>query len=128
MRSRSCVPWLRTNYCARFSIPARERCAGYRMMREDGRRRRQLPAAGPCTPALIVGSGGRAFDPCGGGTLDSRSCAKGVPGRIDSDPWLMHGAQMATKTISIETDVYDLLAREKRAPHESFSRVIRRLF
>lgn len=40
----------------------------------------------------------------------------------------MHGAQMATKTISIETDVYDLLAREKREPNESFSRVIRRLF
>lgn len=47
---------------------------------------------------------------------------------IDSDAWLMHGAQMATKTISIETDVYDLLAREKREPNESFSRVIRRLF
>jgi len=35
---------------------------------------------------------------------------------------------MATKTISIETDVYDLLVREKREPRESFSRVIRRLF
>ena len=35
---------------------------------------------------------------------------------------------MAAKTISIETDVYDLLAREKREPNESFSQVIRRLF
>lgn len=56
----------------------------------------------------------------------------GVPSQslvgVDSNAWLMHGAQMATKTISIETDVYDLLAREKREPNESFSRVIRRLF
>ncbi|MGA9367162.1 MAG: antitoxin VapB family protein, partial [Steroidobacteraceae bacterium] len=36
--------------------------------------------------------------------------------------------RMATKTISIETDVYDLLVRERREPNESFSRVIRRLF
>ena len=35
---------------------------------------------------------------------------------------------MATKTISIETDAYELLAREKRDHTESFSRVIRRLF
>lgn len=35
---------------------------------------------------------------------------------------------MATKTISIEMDVYDLLVRERREPNESFSRVIRRLF
>ena len=35
---------------------------------------------------------------------------------------------MATKTISIETDAYELLAREKQDPRESFSRVIRRLF
>ena len=35
---------------------------------------------------------------------------------------------MATKTISIETDAYELLAREKRDRNESFSRVIRRLF
>jgi predicted CopG family antitoxin len=40
----------------------------------------------------------------------------------------MHDAQMATKTISIETDVYELLVRERRDPKESFSRVIRRLF
>lgn len=35
---------------------------------------------------------------------------------------------MATKTISIETDAYELLAREKRDQNESFSRVIRRIF
>ena len=34
---------------------------------------------------------------------------------------------MATKTISIETDAYELLAREKKDRTESFSRVIRRL-
>lgn len=48
--------------------------------------------------------------------------------RLTVHTWFMHGTQMATKTISIETDVYDLLAREKREPSESFSRVIRRLF
>ena len=40
----------------------------------------------------------------------------------------MHDLCMATKTISIETDAYELLVREKRDPRESFSRVIRRLF
>ena len=35
---------------------------------------------------------------------------------------------MATKTISIELDAYELLVREKRDPKESFSRVIRRVF
>ncbi len=40
----------------------------------------------------------------------------------------MYGLCMATKTISIETDAYDLLAREKKDHTESFSRVIRRLF
>jgi predicted CopG family antitoxin len=40
----------------------------------------------------------------------------------------MHDPCMATKTISIETDAYELLVREKRDPKESFSRVIRRLF
>lgn len=34
---------------------------------------------------------------------------------------------MATKTISIEIDAYDLLVRKKRDPKESFSRVIRRV-
>jgi len=35
---------------------------------------------------------------------------------------------MATKTISIETDVYDMLVNARNEPGESFSRVIRRLF
>jgi predicted CopG family antitoxin len=35
---------------------------------------------------------------------------------------------MATKTISIELDAYDLLKREKRDERESFSQVIRRIF
>ena len=35
---------------------------------------------------------------------------------------------MATKTLSIELDAYELLAAEKSEPRESFSRVIRRLF
>ena len=34
---------------------------------------------------------------------------------------------MATKTISIEIDAYDLLARGRKDPKESFSRVIRRV-
>jgi predicted CopG family antitoxin len=42
--------------------------------------------------------------------------------------WLVYGLCMATKTISIETDAYDLLAQEKKDRTESFSRVIRRLF
>ena len=40
----------------------------------------------------------------------------------------MHDTRMATKTISIELDAYELLVREKRDTRESFSRVIRRLF
>jgi predicted CopG family antitoxin len=40
----------------------------------------------------------------------------------------VYGLCMATKTISIETDAYALLAREKKDRTESFSRVIRRLF
>jgi len=39
----------------------------------------------------------------------------------------MHDPCMATKTISIEIDAYELLVREKRDPKESFSRVIRRV-
>jgi predicted CopG family antitoxin len=35
---------------------------------------------------------------------------------------------MATKTISLDADAYQLLVREKRDPRESFSRVIRRVF
>ena len=47
---------------------------------------------------------------------------------FDRDAWLVYGLCMATKTISIETDAYDLLAQEKKDRTESFSRVIRRLF
>lgn len=54
--------------------------------------------------------------------------AAGDVHEFDFDAWIMHGAWMATKTISIETDVYELLVRERRDPKESFSRVIRRLF
>lgn len=39
----------------------------------------------------------------------------------------MHDLCMATKTISIEVDAYELLVRERRDPKESFSRVIRRV-
>jgi predicted CopG family antitoxin len=39
----------------------------------------------------------------------------------------MHGLCMATKTISIEIDAYELLVRERKDPKESFSRVIRRV-
>jgi predicted CopG family antitoxin len=35
---------------------------------------------------------------------------------------------MATKTISIDADVYELLVRERKNHTDSFSRVIRRLF
>jgi predicted CopG family antitoxin len=48
--------------------------------------------------------------------------------RLDHRAWPMHDLCMATKTISIETDAYELLLREKRERNESFSRVIRRLF
>lgn len=39
----------------------------------------------------------------------------------------MYDVCMATKTISIEIDAYDLLKREKRDERESFSQVIRRI-
>lgn len=48
--------------------------------------------------------------------------------RIDLHTQLVYGLCMATKTISIETDAYELLAREKKDGTDSFSRVIRRLF
>jgi len=55
-----------------------------------------------------------------------------APGRnafhFDYRTQAVHGPCMATKTISIETDAYELLAREKRDDTDSFSRVIRRLF
>jgi predicted CopG family antitoxin len=47
---------------------------------------------------------------------------------FDRRAWFVYGLCMATKTISIETDAYDLLAQEKKDRTESFSRVIRRLF
>ena len=47
---------------------------------------------------------------------------------IDHHTQPVYGLCMATKTISIETDAYELLAREKQDSRESFSRVIRRLF
>src|SRR5205823_11833217 len=50
-----------------------------------------------------------------------------VRGGLDSHAWPMHDLCMATKTISIEIDAYELLVRERRDPKESFSRVIRRV-
>ena len=47
---------------------------------------------------------------------------------FDPDTQAVYGLRMATKTISIETDAYELLAREKKDHTESFTRVIRRLF
>ncbi len=47
---------------------------------------------------------------------------------IDRGTQFVYGLCMATKTISIETDAYELLAQEKKDRTESFSRVIRRLF
>jgi predicted CopG family antitoxin len=47
---------------------------------------------------------------------------------LDAHAWLMHDACMATKTISLETDAYDLLKKEKLNDRESFSQVVRRLF
>lgn len=47
---------------------------------------------------------------------------------FDRGAQLVYGLCMATKTISIEVDAYDLLAQEKKDRTESFSRVIRRLF
>jgi hypothetical protein len=38
----------------------------------------------------------------------------------------MHNTVVATKTISIELDVYDALVRHRLSPSESFSRVLRR--
>jgi predicted CopG family antitoxin len=40
---------------------------------------------------------------------------------------LMHGTSVATKTISLELDVYESLKAIKRHPRESFSEVVRRL-
>ncbi len=46
---------------------------------------------------------------------------------FDFDTQAMHDPCMATKTISIEIDAYELLVRERKDPKESFSRVIRRV-
>ena len=46
---------------------------------------------------------------------------------FDFDTQPMHDPCMATKTISIEIDAYELLVRERKDPKESFSRVIRRV-
>jgi hypothetical protein len=50
-----------------------------------------------------------------------------APPEFDVDTQPMHDLCMATKTISIEIDAYELLVRERKDPKESFSRVIRRV-
>lgn len=50
-----------------------------------------------------------------------------VAPRLIPNAWTIDDLCMATKTISIEIDAYELLVREKRYPRESFSRVIRRV-
>src|ERR1700733_5796032 len=62
----------------------------------------------------------RDYDCCG---IASREVGDFEPGTQ-----FVYCLCMATKTISIETDAYELLAREKKDRTESFSRVIRRLF
>ena len=47
---------------------------------------------------------------------------------VDNNAQFMHDLCMATKTISLEIDAYDLLKNEKRDERESFSQVVRRLF
>jgi len=47
---------------------------------------------------------------------------------FDNSLRTMHGLCMATKTISLETDAYRLLKKEKIGSRESFSEVVRRIF
>ena len=54
-------------------------------------------------------------------------CALNSLPNFDFNTQPMHDLCMATKTISIEIDAYDLLVRERKDPKESFSRVIRRV-
>ena len=48
--------------------------------------------------------------------------------RLDPRLCSVHGLCMATKTISVELDAYQLLKRAKQKPSESFSQVVRRVF
>jgi predicted CopG family antitoxin len=48
------------------------------------------------------------------------------PTAVDNLHLCMHGACMATKTISIDLVAYEALNRARKTPDESFSRVIRR--
>lgn len=40
----------------------------------------------------------------------------------------MHGACMATKTISVDMEAFRILRRERKGPRDSYSRVIQRLY
>ena len=40
----------------------------------------------------------------------------------------MHGACMATKTISVDMEAYKILRHERKGSRDSFSQVIRRLY
>ena len=79
------------------------------------------------------GAGGRVVSPAIPGAAvaiadgNPRFAGRGVR-TFDCHTQPVYGLCMATKTISVETDAYTLLAREKRDHTESFSRVIRRLF
>ena len=60
--------------------------------------------------------------------MKSATRSQPLPWRaFDFDTQAMHDLCMATKTISIEIDAYELLVRERKDPKESFSRVIRRV-
>ena len=57
----------------------------------------------------------------------TRRINTGISPNFDFGTQSMHDLCMATKTISIEIDAYELLVRERKDPKESFSRVIRRV-